>query len=83
MPHASSGLGSTFARAWRAYTHRGGAYQTTVLASIVYYVLLGPSALVGRLFGAKLLDAGPRKAASYWLERPERKVNLAEAEKQF
>lgn len=54
-----------------------------MLASIVYYVLLGPSALVGRLFGAKLLDAGPRKAASYWIERPGRKVDLAEAEKQF
>ena len=83
MPQSSPGLRATFARAWRAYTHRGGAYQTTVLASLVYYVLVGPSAFVGRLFGAKLLDAGPRKAPSYWLERPERKMDLAEAERQF
>src|SRR5919202_7038996 len=54
------GLGRVIWDAWRAYTHRAGGYQAQVLLSAVYYLVLGPSVLVARLFGTRLLDLDRR-----------------------
>jgi hypothetical protein len=54
--------------AWTAYAHRAASYQTRVLLTIVYLIVLGPAALIARAFGAHLLDldAGDQ---STWLVR--------------
>lgn len=54
--------------AWKAYAHRAATYQTRVLLTLVYLVVLGPAAMIARAFGAHLLDleAGQR---STWLIR--------------
>jgi hypothetical protein len=43
-------------QAWKDYAHRATGYQTRVLLTIVYLLVLGPGAILGRLFGARLLD---------------------------
>jgi len=53
--------------AWKAYAHRAASYQTRVLLTIVYLLVLGPGAVLGRLFGARLLDL--ERASSSWTER--------------
>jgi hypothetical protein len=69
--------------AWKAYTHRAGGYQAQVLLSFVYFVVLGPSVIVARLFGTRLLDLDRRQRSSYWIERKPLDKSLAALERQF
>ncbi len=65
--------------AWKAYAHRAGGYQTRVL----YWVVLGPGALIGRLFSARLLDLNPGPGKSSWLARGSDEPTLAALRRQF
>jgi hypothetical protein len=67
---------------WTAYAHRAGAYQTRVLLTLVYLVILGPAALLGRLFGARLLDL-TSGTASTWIVRPAPEKDLGALRRQF
>ncbi|HEY2595565.1 MAG TPA: hypothetical protein VGK33_16860 [Chloroflexota bacterium] len=67
---------------WKAYAHRAGAYQTRVLLTLVYLIVLGPAAFVGRLFGAHLMDLSAT-GGSTWLERPAADKSLAAQRRQF
>jgi hypothetical protein len=69
--------------AWKAYAERAGGYQAQVLLSLVYFLVLGPSALVARLFGTRLLDLDHRRRSSYWIERQTEPPTLASLERQF
>lgn len=77
------GLGRVLWDAWKAYTRRGGSYQTTVLLSAIYYLVLGPSALFARLAGKRLLDLDSRPRATYWIERPPAEKTLESVGRQF
>jgi len=67
---------------WKAYAHRAATYQTQVLLTLVYLVILGPFAMVGRLFGAKLMDLSHRRGST-WLERPKPEKGIAALRRQF
>jgi hypothetical protein len=67
---------------WKGYAHRAGAYQTRVLLTLVYVIVLGPAAFVGRLFGAQLMDLSAT-GGSTWLERPAADKSLAAQRRQF
>jgi hypothetical protein len=67
---------------WKAYAHRAAIYQTRVLLTIVYLVVLGPAAFVARLFGAHLMDLSAT-GGSTWLERPPADKSLAALRRQF
>jgi hypothetical protein len=54
--------------AWKAYAHRASSYQSNVLLTLVYLVILGPAALLARLLGARLLDLDDRPGST-WLVR--------------
>ena len=67
---------------WTAYAHRAATYQTRVLLTLVYAVVLGPAALLGRLFGARLLDL-TSDTSSTWLVRPTPDKSLDALRRQF
>ena len=67
---------------WKAYAHRAGTYQSQVLLNLVYFVILGPFAGIGRLFGAKLMDLSDG-ATSTWLERGTGEDTLSALRRQF
>ena len=70
--------------AWKAYAHRAGGYQTRVLLTVVYLVVLGPGVLVGRLLGGpRLLDLSSRPGESTWLVRDRAAATLDAARRQF
>jgi hypothetical protein len=73
----------TMWEAWKAYSHRAGAYQTQVLLSGVYFLVLGPSALLARALGSHLLDLDRRPRSSFWIERRPADKTLAALERQF
>jgi hypothetical protein len=66
---------------WTAYAHRAAGYQTRVLLTLVYVLILGPAALLGRLFGARLLDLSG--GSSTWLVRPTPEKTLDSLRRQF
>jgi hypothetical protein len=67
---------------WKGYAHRAATYQTRVLLNLVYFVILGPFAGLGRLFGAKLMDVSPN-AGTTWLERARSENTLPALRRQF
>jgi hypothetical protein len=67
---------------WTAYAHRAATYQTRVLLTLVYAVVLGPAALLGRLFGARLLDLSSG-TSSTWLVRASADKSLDALRRQF
>jgi hypothetical protein len=66
---------------WTAYAHRAAGYQTRVLLTLVYALILGPAALIGRLFGARLLDLSG--GSSTWLVRPAADKSVDALRRQF
>jgi hypothetical protein len=67
---------------WKAYAHRAGSYQTRVLLTVVYVIVLGPAAMIAHLFGAQLMDLSAT-GGSTWLERPAADKSLAALRRQF
>jgi hypothetical protein len=82
-PGPEPGLFRVLWDAWKTYSHRASGYQTNLLLSAVYLLVLGPSAIVARLFGSKLLDLDSRPRSSYWIERKPAENTLAALERQF
>ena len=72
-----------FWQAWKAYARRAGGYQTRVVLTVVYLVVLGPAALAGRLFSARLLDLDPESGKSTWLAREPAEATVAALRRQF
>jgi hypothetical protein len=68
--------------AWRAYAHRAAGYQSQLLLTIVYLLILGPAGLIGRLFGARLMDLD-QTPHSTWLVRANSEKSLTELRRQF
>jgi hypothetical protein len=67
---------------WKAYAHRAATYQTKVLLTVVYFVILGPFAFIGRIFGAKLMDLS-HTGGSTWMVRPDSDKSLSALRRQF
>jgi hypothetical protein len=76
-------LGRVAWAAWLAYSHRAAGYQTQLILSLAYYLILGPSVLVARVCGVRLLDLDVRARGSYWLERRPLERTLEALERQF
>jgi hypothetical protein len=70
-------------KAWTAYLHRAGAYQSLVLLNVVYAVVFGPSVVVARLLRARLLDLDNGARSSFWMARQPTRKTLVELRRQF
>ena len=58
--------------AWRKAAHLIGKLVTIVMLTLVYYLVVTPSALLKRPFGGRPLPLTPDKnASSYWVARTE------------
>ncbi len=82
-PPREPSVGRVLWDAWKAYTARAGAYQGQVLLSLVYFLVLGPSAIVAQVFGARLLDLDTKPRSSYWVDRPRAERSIAALQRQF
>ncbi len=70
---------------WNAGVRRVMGLQSTVLMGVAYVLAVGPVSLVLRVTGRDLLDRGParRPAASYWLKRDGKAIEMKQAARQF
>jgi len=67
---------------WKAYAHRAASYQTTVLLTLVYLVVLGPMAAISKAFGGQLMDLRDG-GESTWTQRPEQEKTIDALRRQF
>lgn len=79
---ASDRLSRSIVSAWREYAERVASCHSTLLLLIVYFVVLGPSAMIGRVFGIRLLDLDPAATPS-WHEREPVDPSLDALSRQF
>lgn len=81
---SSGGVLAWIRAAWHPYSARAAEYQSELLLTIVYYALLGPSALVARLFGTRLLDLrSDARRWSGWIRREPLPKTISWLERQF
>jgi len=51
---------------WVAYGEKIAYYQTTVILSLIYLIIVGPIGLIGRLTGHQFLPQFARTAPTLW-----------------
>lgn len=62
---------------WKKFGRILGKIQTTVILSVIYYLVVTPTGLIKKIFSAK------KSLNTYWLDIPEQEHNLEEAYKQY
>ncbi len=74
---------SEIARAWRAYSRRAADYQVRAGFALLYFLVLGPSALLRRAVGTPLLDEPREPRSSYWIARESLRKDLTALDRQY
>ncbi len=73
-----------FQRAWLAMAVVMGFVMSRIIVSAVFYGMVTPIGLTGRLAGKKFLDLKMDKAASsYWIRRGHAQSGKSDCERQF
>ena len=70
-------------RGWKKFAHVLGIVNTKILLTLTYFVMLSLVSVIGRLFGADLLDRRMKKKESYWHDREHTDVTLETCKRQF
>lgn len=71
-------------KGWMALAHIMGWVMTRVILIILYYGMMTPFGILGRLFGKEFLSTGVRRSrASYWNKRPQEPYDKTTYERQF
>src|SRR5262245_397880 len=68
---------------WKSYTRRAAAYQSIVLLSLIYYLVLGPTAIVVKMLRVELLDLNATSRPSYWRTRPVAPTSIDALRRQY
>jgi hypothetical protein len=68
---------------WNAYVQRAAAYQSRALLNVLYFGVFGPTVVLARVFGVKLLDLDARPRTSYWVERQPTGKTLVDLTRHF
>ena len=56
-------------RLWKAYGERIAHYQSILLLTLVYFVVVGPTAILARLVGKRFLPSTFGTRGSDWIQR--------------
>jgi len=67
---------------WKNFSHRMGGFQSRLLLSLFYFILVTPFALIIKLFSDPL-RLKEKPADSFWLPRPDSKTDLEDSRRQF
>ena len=68
---------------WMKLAHALGYVNTRILLFVFFCLVLGPIALLGRLFGKNFFEDHPKDAKSYWHVRPEPAYSKESCHRQF
>jgi hypothetical protein len=70
-------------RGWKTFAHALGVVNTKILLTLTYFIILAIVAILGRLFGADLLDKRLKHESSYWRKRKPTDVTIDSCRHQF
>ena len=70
-------------RGWMAFAHVLGRIQTFILLTLVYFLAIGLTGPLLRLFSGDPLDRKLRDRASIWSPKAKTNLSLAEARRLF
>lgn len=59
-------MGRIILNFWQAYAEKIAFYQTGVILTVIYVVIVGPIWLMSRLIGHQFLPILPKGAPSFW-----------------
>jgi hypothetical protein len=68
---------------WMKFAHGLGRINALILLTLVYFVVIGPAAVVLRLFGKDLLDRKAEKRSSFWYKKDQEQLTLERSKQQF
>lgn len=68
---------------WKKVAHAIGVFQTKLILTILYFVVIGLASLMVRLFRRDLLDRRVDDRSTLWRDRIQPAVDLNGAKRQF
>lgn len=68
---------------WMKFARGLGRVNALVLLTFVYFVVIGPAAIVLRIFGKDLLDREAEKGSSYWYKKDQEQLTFERSKQQF
>ncbi len=68
---------------WKKFAHALGVFNTKVILTILYFIVIGISAVFGRIFSRDMLDRRFDNADSLWKPKSPAGCSLEEARRQF
>lgn len=68
---------------WMKFARLLGRVNAVVFLTIFYFLLIGPAALVLKVFGRDLLDRRAEDRASYWYDKEQEAVSVERSKHQF
>ena len=70
-------------RGWKKFAHGLGIVNTKILLTLTYFLILSVISVIGRLFGADLLDRRMKPKPSYWHKREPADNSIEAGRRQF
>ena len=68
---------------WKWFAHKLGVFNTKVLLTITYFVIIALVAIIARLLGRDLLDRRFKLKESYWHPKEQANIDLDACKRQF
>ncbi len=68
---------------WKKFAHALGVFNTKVILTLLYFLVIGVAAVFAKIFGKDLLDRKFTGADSLWKIKEPLLPNLEEARRQF
>ncbi len=68
---------------WKKFAHALGVFNTKVILTLLYFLVIGIAAIFAKIFGRELLDRKFSGSDSLWKSREPLLPNLEEARRQF
>jgi hypothetical protein len=68
---------------WKKFAHAFGVFQTKLILTILYFIVIGIAALIARLMMKDLLDRRMKPRESHWRIRTQTENDLEHARRQF
>jgi hypothetical protein len=82
-PETSDSFARLLWNGWKNYSKRAATYQSQILLSVIYFLVLGPAALIAQWTGSKLLDLQRGSRSSFWIERKPVENTIDAMKRQF
>ncbi|MDP2886396.1 MAG: SxtJ family membrane protein [Ignavibacteria bacterium] len=68
---------------WMKFARALGKVNAFVLLTLVYFVFIGPTAIVLKILRRDLLDRNAESGSTYWYSKEQEETTLERSERQF